>query len=390
MDIRTRRLVLNLPVAVLLTAALAPAVASASSAHASFSPRSLPTWAHGSITGAGPHAGVRLELVVWPGTKKIRVGQKVGLQVVGRTTSTSTGSYAIHPTVRLRRGIHNLEILARSRVAVGAFSFPRRVARGGLALVAVDGRASSGPVTANIHMMALPRSERSPARSPLIGGCIPVAIKIRELGNRMVDVGGLYSLMIDGKMKETYSAGSNTTIGVGISVEGDNGGFSLGGTSTQTSSGSEGFPTLTGKIVNEQTPYTFGEYEVCLIHQVQSEAWATGRHEQNVKPPPLNGQCGFNFGPGGTFTRSSGTAGTFSAGVDLKKVIGIDLSAQSGYNQNVSIKYTFPSEGGFLCGTNNFPSVASFDIMDPCSASGYVQSPLGNTTRPAERTSRSR
>jgi len=322
---------------------------------------------------------VRLELVVWPGTKKIRVGQKVGLQVVGRTTSTSTGSYAIHPTVRLRRGIHNLEILARSRVAVGAFSFPRRVARGGLALVAVDGRASSRPVTANIHMMALPRSERSPARSPLIGGCIPVAIKIRELGNRMVDVGGLYSLMIDGKMKETYSAGSNTTIGVGISVEGDNGGFSLGGTSTQTSSGSEGFPTLTGKIVNEQTPYTFGEYEVCLIHQVQSEAWATGRHEQNVKPPAID-QCGANLGPGGTFTRSSGTAGTFSAGVDLKKVIGIDLSAQSGYNQNVSIKYTFPSEGGFLCGTNNFPSASAWIIMDPVSS----------TTHPAGRTSRSR
>lgn len=144
MDIRTQRLVISLPVAVLLTAALATAAAAASSAHASSSPRSLPTWAHGSITGAGPHSGVRLELVVWP-KGKIRVGQKVQLQVVGTTKSSSSGSYAIHPSVTLPKGIHNLEVLAHSSVAVGAFSFPRRVARGG-ALVAVDGGPEVGPV----------------------------------------------------------------------------------------------------------------------------------------------------------------------------------------------------------------------------------------------------
>jgi hypothetical protein len=76
----------------------------------------------------------------------------------------------------------------------------------------------------------------------------------------------------------------------------------------------------------------------------------------------------------------NGTAGTFKAGVALKKVIGINLSAQSGYNKNVRIKYTFPSEGGFLCGNNNLPSVAAFGEMDR----------LGNTTRPAARTSTSK
>lgn len=223
MDIRTRHMVIGLPVAVLLSAPLITAAAAASSAHASLSPRSLPTWAHGSVTGAGPHNGVRLELVVWPKAKKIPVGQKVHLEVVGKATSTATGSYAIHPSVALPRGIHNLEVLARSGVAVGAFSFARRVTRRGSALVAVDGSASTRPVTANIHMMALPKSEWSPARHPSGSQpyCPLTAGKFREFGQRMVDIGGLYSLMVDGKMKETYSAGAKTTIGVGISISGD-------------------------------------------------------------------------------------------------------------------------------------------------------------------------
>lgn len=334
--------------------------------------------AHGSITGAGPHNGVRLELVAWP-KGKVRVGQTVHLQVVGKATSSSSGSYAIKPNVALPRGIHNLEVLARSRVAAGAFSFARKVARGGLAIVAIDGSASAGPVTANIHMMAIPKSARPTVPHPGIPLCAALSRKIREFGPTMVDVGGLYSLMIDGKMKETYTAGSNTTLGVGISISGDIGSFSAEGTFTQTSSGADKFPAVVGKIVNEQTPYTYGEYNVCgVLHQVQPEVWVTGGRTVNVTSP-LPDKCG-HFRPGEVYTRMTGTAGTFTVGVDLKKEIGINLSAQSGYNNNVSITYTFPSEGGFLCGSNNYPSASAWIIMDPVS----------NTKHLAGRTSRSK
>lgn len=125
MSIRRPRLAVNLPVALLLSGVLITTALAAKNAHASSSsPGSLPAYAHGSITGAGPHSGIRLVLVAWP-KGKIRVGQKVHLQVVGRATSSSSGSYAIHPSVVLAKGIHNLEVLARSRVAAGAFSFSR-------------------------------------------------------------------------------------------------------------------------------------------------------------------------------------------------------------------------------------------------------------------------
>ena len=65
MTMRIRHAALVLTATTLLTAALPTALAG-SGAQASLSPMSLPTWAHDSISGAGPHNGVRLRLVAWP------------------------------------------------------------------------------------------------------------------------------------------------------------------------------------------------------------------------------------------------------------------------------------------------------------------------------------
>jgi hypothetical protein len=377
MTIRRRRPGSIFIAAALLTAALVTTMAAAKSPQASSSPRMLPAYAHGSITGAGPHSGVRLVLVAWPKGSKVPVGHKVHLKIVGKATSSSSGTYAVHPSVVLPEGLHNLEVMARSSVAVGAFSFPRMIAKGGRAL-SVGGSASTGPVTANIHMMALPKSGQSPARTPAVA-CSPLAVKTKEFGPRWVSVGGLYDLMPNGQMKETYSAGASTTMGIGISIPGESGSFSVGGTFTQTASTSEPFKAVTGKIVNQQTPYTFGEYLVCFMSQVQPEVWVLGSHLQNTTAPLID-KCSTFLPQGTMITRQSGTAGTFSAGVSIAKDIGIDLSAQSGYNRNVKIKYTFQAGGGYLCGSNNYASASRWVIM----------SPLPATMRPAGRTSRSR
>jgi len=88
---------------------------------------------------------------------------------------------------------------------------------------------------------------------------------------------------------------------------------------------------VVGKVINEQTPYTFGEYtNVCgLLHQVQPEVWVLGDHAVSVKPPFFNkNNCSQMLLGGDVVIRKTGTAGTFKAGVDLKKEIGISLSAQ--------------------------------------------------------------
>jgi hypothetical protein len=188
--------------------------------------------------------------------------------------------------------------------------------------------------------------------------------------------------MPNGKIQETYSTGAETTISVDASVGGIYGGYTGEGTFTQSTSSSEPFKTQVGKIVNQQTPYTFGLYRVCLLDQIQPEVWATGQHVVSVNPPPLGKDtCGEHIPGGLTFTRSMGRAGTFTAGLDFEKdKLSESASFQSGYNKDVSITYTFPPGGGYMCGTNALPTASAFDEM----------SPLGNPTSKADWTSKSK
>jgi hypothetical protein len=126
-----------------------------------------------------------------------------------------------------------------------------------------------------------------------------------------------------------------------------------------------------------QTTYSFGLYEFCHIFQVQPEQWGLGGHIKTVDVPGAH-HCSSQLA-GQVDTRSTGDAGTFSAGVNLKKVIGVNLSTQSGYSNQVSISWSFP-DGGWLCGTNALPGASAFNVTD--------QSRFGNNPGPAVRHSR--
>jgi hypothetical protein len=359
--------------AALTLGVLSAASLTVGSAHAGTSagpsPMMLPAYAHGSITGAGPRNGVRLMLIAWPKQSvmgEVRVGQHVKTRVIGRATSSNTGTYSIRPTVQLKNGLVNLEVVGRSSEAVGASSFGAMIHGKTITPAAAGSLASKGPVPANIRMIALPKSA-GPAvpQHPGIPLC-PPPVKIRELGRKMVDIGGLYSIgMPHAKISMTYSDGSTTTIGVAVSVPFSDNSFSAGGTFTETKSGEEGIPAQTGVEENMQTPYTFGEYSLCggLMHQTQPEEWVTGAHGVTVLAPKAE-RCSAHFPAGDTFSTADEKAGTFTAGVDLKHEIGINLSAQSGYDKDTSITWTFPKSGGFLCGTNNLPPKAAWNVMD--------------------------
>ncbi len=80
--------------------------------------------------------------------------------------------------------------------------------------------------------------------------------------------------------------------------------------------------------------------------------------------PPKAEHCGGKIPKGGTFGTTDETAGTFSAGVALKKDIGINLSAQSGYNQSVAISLTMGTGSGYFCGSNALAPKAQWVVMD--------------------------
>jgi hypothetical protein len=257
---------------------------------------------------------------------------------------------------------------------VGTFAFPRKIVRRGRALVAVavNGGASSQPVTANIHMMALPKAEQLTARGhPSV--CSPsFIVKTQDLGLKWVDIGGLYSIGIaHAKAQMTYTKGASTTISIGVSVPFTNGSIEAGGTETETKTGTEGFTPQLEPEENMQTKFDFVKISVRFkgcrggYTDVEPTEWATGQHEVIVKPPgTVQKNCGGKVPRGGTFGTKDETAGTFSAGVDLKKEIGINLSAQSGYNKNVAITLTMGKGGGYFCGSNALLPKAQWVVMD--------------------------
>ena len=184
-------------------------------------------------------------------------------------------------------------------------------------------------------MMALPKADQLTARRhPSV--CSPsFIVKTQDLGLKWVDIGGLYSIGIaKAKAKMTYSEGAFTTIGIGVSVPFTNGSFQFDGTEAETKTGTQGFTPQLEPEENMQTKYDFVKVSVRFK------------------------------GCRGSYPDVEPTAGTFSAGVDLKKEIGITLSAQSGYNQNVAIKLTMGKGGGYFCGSNDLAPKAHWVVMD--------------------------
>jgi hypothetical protein len=178
-------------------------------------------------------------------------------------------------------------------------------------VAALDGSASSRPVRVNIRMRALPRSavNRLPA-VPHLPICTEF-VKTHEYGPKLVTVGGLYSLLFPAKMSMTYTAGSSTTIGVGVSFDGEFSSFNAEGTFTETASAKVLFPPEVNETTdNMQTNYTFGQYNLCgLLHEVVPEKFATGDNEVSLFPPGAT-HC-IHYNPNAGLTRTTGTAGTF-------------------------------------------------------------------------------
>jgi hypothetical protein len=56
---------------------------------------------------------------------------------------------------------------------------------------------------------------------------------------------------------------------------------------------------------------------------------------------------------GSTFNKQTGTAVTFTNGLEISGVIGIDLSTRTGFSRETRIVHEF-FRAGQICGTNGF------------------------------------
>jgi hypothetical protein len=194
-----------------------------------------------------------------------------------------------------------------------------------------------------------------------------------------VTVGATYSNMPDVNMGFTYEAGQDSSLGVGISIgppagsnPDDYPGFGIFFASAgwQMSFGSFSTIPFTGTSGDANTLYRTGfvyylYLEPCTGFTAQPTVFAGGSKEVSTTPPAENNAFCRDYGPtpaSNPIDLNDENAQAFSAGVSINALIGVNLSAQTGYDHSAAATYGFP-KGGYLCGTNEFAVDANPGIV---------------------------
>ncbi len=129
-----------------------------------------------------------------------------------------------------------------------------------------------------------------------------------------------------------------------------------GTTKVTETGGSQSFPTLTGKTSRlGQTEMEIGFFNTCQISaEVAEFPYEVNGGTHYVKStPPKAKHCVLEL-KGSKLVMNKTQSVTFSDGINLKSVIGLDLSSLTGYTKVASLTYKFTANG-FACGTKGAP-----------------------------------
>jgi hypothetical protein len=345
-------------------------------------------------------AGVEVVLFAEPPSKtlkKVQHGKNVPFKVIGSGKTNKDGRYAVSVTgagLRQARAysfssIHvvNLEVAAYYGKLGAQHWFSRKLVLGALANALMPGATAQAmaPLVVDLSLQkpyipASMASELARYMSPDAPGSGPgpigfcdqhIAEPVTDGGKGMLGpqetvVGATYSNMADVTMGFDYGIGQDSTLGIAISITPPPGfnkwgplglDFTIGGTTTVSSTGSVPFTSFSGYSNHEYlTNFTYQEYfEPCNGFSVVP-VWFDG----GSASPEVFGFAGTNqycFHYEATtkpVTQSRATAYTYNFGVDISFWIEFDLSSQTGYDKTAELEYTFP-KGGWLCGTTGAP-----------------------------------
>jgi hypothetical protein len=180
--------------------------------------------------------------------------------------------------------------------------------------------------------------------------------------NRIVTVGEVYTgPNATGDFE--YINGASSTLGVGYSVSGSYGSFSASGTNAMSSTFTENYPAQAqNRRTVMQTEFGYRKYRTAchngtFWYNVRPYQFQGGQTMYTAASSPTANNC-VSYVKGGSTTKDTGTAITFTNGAHLAGVIGIDLSSKTGFTANTKIKFTWVNAGR-LCGTNAFPPQAA-------------------------------
>jgi hypothetical protein len=340
-----------------------------------------PVLAQGNLqTRTGNPVSGRVLLVAWPVSATLaalEIGDAFHTLPVAQTSVGSDGRFAlrIDPAVPLHEytepdGTINFELYADTNQGRAAYNFARKSV-GGAWVEPAGAAAARIAVTVDL---ALGRSERADPTTTVPSGAAPPENKdygcpnyvVARYNGRWTAIGETYPGP-SATAEFIYTQGASSTLGVGISVSGDYGSYSASGTTTQSSTTEINWPI---KPANSKwfywTTFQYTKFDVQMPSDYYCYHWAYrvsptrfdgGVSSASISSAPTANNCSPIGGPV-TIHKTQGTAVTWTNGVQIKSVIGIDLSSKTGFNANT--KYTFRfTRAGRLCGSNStYPNAA--------------------------------
>ncbi|MFE2212122.1 DNRLRE domain-containing protein [Streptomyces canus] len=186
----------------------------------------------------------------------------------------------------------------------------------------------------------------------------------KKLGEHWVIAGQTYSATTGVKHTFSYSRGADSSLGVGVSATGAYGSFTGSGTISKSSSITMDYPEYGNhRGVYYKTEFSWGKYlmtcsmggrgaPVSQHYEARARGYYGGAKTSTAYIPTAK-HCAYQQN-GTKFTRTTSHAITWSDGADLANVIGISLSAETGYSSDATVVYTF-NANRYLCGTGGAP-----------------------------------
>lgn len=347
-------------------------------------------------------------------------GDSFTMQPLARATTTSTGAYtlrvpsnvSVNSFVSPSTGFADFEIRTPDGVRSVPYSFSAAPSQGssGLSLAPAeyDGSSSATPEVANFvysettvgHMSDIgmadeptggvvdvdPTSEPTLVEDPTptptvtkdpcdgVNGCAPEPMSCdvqfqKELGRQAVLLAGLYSNSASAKVDFEWETGANSGLGIGFSATGTYGSFNVSGEASRETKAGYSYQAKYGEgSWHYYSEWVYGKFKkMCYTHDgtflydeyyvrpTKSVGGGWSKKFASSKAPGAT-YCA-TVEPGGTIWRSSSKAVTWRTGVKLENVIGMDLTAHTGYSSDskVMLHNRSPYTRKYVCGTHDYP-----------------------------------
>jgi hypothetical protein len=380
---RTRHLArLGVANSILIVLALSPAAASASGPAGADWLRAVhdtadlsgPVVIAGSVRDPGgrPASG-QAALLAFPPQEVLsamKVGESVEVVPVGKARVSADGTFALRwdPLIPIDGftssfGTVDLEVLVAGPAGASVFAFSREVTTDGKGIKgAVEG--GSRRTTKDVALMLDPalggptQARGSFPEVTLAAGPIYCRNTLKALYSPVWHLVAELYTGPNATVDFTYAVGTQSTLGVGLSVSGSAGSFSQSGKVTVGSTGSINFAEVPqNRRRVEETQWRYGKWDVsCPMvphFEARPHSWIGGSTYYNAASTPSAPYCTpYQIGDRPSIDQHQ--AIEWSNGVKISGIIGVDLSSTTGFTTQAAQKWTFRANGR-LCGTNAYP-----------------------------------